>query len=589
MFADLSINFGDDHQHTRSTSRFERISTVKKIDGAVLKIEFSKSGHELYHHVCALGWDLWSIGELYELESPKQKIEQVLTNIINKLTTTKITPIGLNGHFILFGYHKETHTWHVWTNRFGTLHAYYANNGSHAAIGTFASAVAATASSRQIDWEGLAGFCAWGFFPQDRTHFADMRILRPATHYHFDKNGRLLGQERYWQWHHKPNLRRSYDETLVELDTVLRTVLGEQLTRDRVAVPISGGLDSRTTVALVPSEAPQELWAYSYGYGQHSVETKIARRIAHTQNLRFDSYSVKPYLFDQLSIVLACLEGFQDVTQARQATVTHELATNADYVIAAHWGDVWFDTMGLLDSAPGDHTGILEHAVHKFEKRGRQWLLDKLCFSQLSRQDIEETLRSMLRAELDGLRHIEEADFRIKALKTNLWSARWTTASLRMYQAAAFPRLPFYDTRVADFFSTVPSAWLKGRKLQIDYLKRFAPDLARITWQPYDANLYRYQNFNSWQLPKRTAKKLWRTLSRSQPVTRNWEVQFLSPEGRQGLAHHLLRPGLRLHELVALRDLNVLIDDFYRQRPDGGQGYTLSMLLTIASWLEQYG
>ena len=61
-----------------------------------------------------------------------------------------------------------------------------------------------------------------------------------------------------------------------------------------------------------------------------------------------------------------------------------------------------------------------------------------------------------------------------------------------MYQAGAFPRLPFYDTRLADFFATVPTAFVKGRRLQIDYLKRFAPDLARIKWQAYDTNLYRY-------------------------------------------------------------------------------------------------
>ena len=48
------------------------------------------------------------------------------------------------------------------------------------------------------------------------------------------------------------------------------------------------------------------------------------------------------------------------------------------------------------------------------------------------------------------------------------WSARWTTASLRMFQSAAFPRLPFYDTRLADFFATVPTPLVAGRRLQID-------------------------------------------------------------------------------------------------------------------------
>ena len=103
-----------------------------------------------------------------------------------------------------------------------------------------------------------------------------------------------------------------------------------------------------------------------------------------------------------------------------------------------------------------------------------------------------------------------------------------------MFQPGAFPRLPFYDVRLADFFATVPSAWHRGRRLQVDYLKHSVPELARVPWQAYDANLYWYPYFRTWLLPKRAVKKAWRLLRRRPTRERNWEMQFLNERAGAG-------------------------------------------------------
>ena len=76
----------------------------------------------------------------------------------------------------------------------------------------------------------------------------------------------------------------------------------------RVAVPISGGLDSRATVAALtrPGETPDDrLWAYSYCYSDDSVETRIARRVAQVRRLPFQAYTIRPYLFEDIERLLA--------------------------------------------------------------------------------------------------------------------------------------------------------------------------------------------------------------------------------------------------------------------------------------------
>jgi hypothetical protein len=158
-----------------------------------------------------------------------------------------------------------------------------------------------------------------------------------------------------------------------------------------------------------------------------------------------------------------------------------------------------------------------------------------------------------------------------------------------MYQAGAFPRLPFYDTRLTDFFASVPSDFVRGRRLQIDYLKRFAPDLARIDWQAYGTNLYRYRYFDSLLLPARAVRKAARLLRGRPAPQRNWEVQFLGATNRRRLEEALLARGGRLRDLVPESAIRSLLESFYAAPFEEGRGYTVSMLLTFASWMETYG
>ena len=48
---------------------------------------------------------------------------------------------------------------------------------------------------------------------------------------------------------------------------------------------------------------------------------------------------------------------------------------------------------------------------------------------------------------------------------------------------------------MCNFVCTIPEKFLKNRKIQIEYIKRKAPDLAKIKWQKYDLDLYNYKKY----------------------------------------------------------------------------------------------
>jgi hypothetical protein len=535
-----------------------------------------------FHRIDLPNWQVYVLGEapnpdswLPEALPDAQELSQMI--------------MSWTGSYLVFAWSREERTWHAWTDRFGTLHAYYAWDGRRAALGTFSPAVAAVASNRTLDWEALAGWFAFGFFPANRTHYTDLCILRPSMHYKFAEDGWLLSQERTWQWCYQPDPKRSYNDTVEEFGGIFEKVMRDALAEGRVALPVSGGLDSRSTVAAVSRELAESgrAWAYSYGYTGDSVETHIASQVARARGLPFQSYTISPYLFDEMERLLAYTEGFQDITQARQMSVRDEIGSHADSLIAALWGDVWLDDMGLVNRSYASHDEVYGHTLRKIRKQDA-WLFANVALPQLHMADAEPLLQHFIRAEYQNLEQIPDPDFRVKAYKTEQWSFRWSLPPTRIFQSAAWPRRIFYDTRLADFFLTVPGSFLSERKLQIDYLKRFAPDLAAVTWQATDANLYRYGGFDLWQLPRRILKKISRTVRRQAVIQRNWEVQFMHREGRAGLECWLTRSGLKLHEFVPVPKIKTLIEDLYREQ-GSSQAYPLSMLMTFSAWLETYG
>ena len=311
-----------------------------------------------FYHVRNQEWEIFLLGELFGLTKRVDCLEELLKGI----TDCTRQPDELNGHCLLLAWNITMHRWHVWTNRFATLHMYYASDGKRAALGTFFPAVSGFVSRRQLDWQGLAGFFNFGFFPGDLTHFQDVKILRPASETILDENGALIQQKRYWAWRHNPDTHRSYDDTVNEFADTFNSIVEDQAGSSHLALPISGGLDSRTIASAFKKDScssgkPESLWAYSYGYTPSSVETSIARQVAEKRGIHFESFIIQPYLFNRMDQVMSSLEGFNDITMCRQAAIADEIALNADTILCGHLGDLVLNDTGLSQCKSGSMNG----------------------------------------------------------------------------------------------------------------------------------------------------------------------------------------------------------------------------------------
>lgn len=483
------------------------------------------------------------------------------------------------GHYILFLIDKQHGDVHVFTDRFGTYHAYIYDDGSNAAIATFYLGLAKQAMNKDLDWEGLTGFFTMGFFPNTSTYLKCIKVLEPATHYHFNDHLKIVSQRRYWNWVEKDE-RKSVDEYLHDMHTSLSTSLNTAVADKRVALPISGGLDSRTVAGILTDKDDKSyssIWGYSYGFAKGPAETKIAGEIARTRNIPFHYYAVPRYLFDNITRIAESTDLFSYIDGTRQASTVDMIKEKADVVIGGHWGDVWLNDMGVQQDSD-----FLPAFQKKIIKRGSDWFIDNMCSQHVPNS--KDLLNDYFLTAIGKYDHIKNPDLKMKIYKTDHWSFRWTLSGTRMYQAGAMPVLPFYDKHVVDALVNVPTELLKGRGLQVEYLKKYHRDLAKVPWQEYGTNLFLYKTFNNRSLIYRAYNKIKRTITPGQFISRNWELFYLNKEGREQIEKALL-DNQQLVAIVCRQKLEDFINEFY-SNPTRDNGFTMSMLHTFARFVE---
>ncbi|MDE6120630.1 MAG: hypothetical protein K2F63_02455, partial [Muribaculaceae bacterium] len=258
-----------------------------------------------------------------------------------------------------------------------------------------------------------------------------------------------------------------------------------------------------------------------------------------------------------------------------------------DVFYLGHWGDVLFDDMGIKDDASFEEQ--VKMLYKKIVKKGGIELAQSLWRYWELPGTFEEYFHERLRSLLANI-DIDNANARIRAFKSLYWAPRWTSVNLSVFARFHPLALPYYDRRMCEFICTVPEKHLAGRQIQIEYIKRKAPELASIAWQTFDpCNLYNYDRYDSmanrivrvWNGGMRKGKEL---LSGNPCTLRNWEIQYLGAENDMLLKKSLFRGD-------GIAPLEVC-EEFYKKFREGNHAlkvwyaHSLSMLLVLSKKCE---
>lgn len=441
--------------------------------------------------------------------------------------------------------------------------------------------------SDDYNWD-LPNICIWaatGFFFSDNTFFENVKAYKPATNYEVDAAGLPVVASSGFTWHHTPR-SLSMDDAVDEFTFILESLAGSELRDKKILIPLSGGLDSRTLVAAVSrNEHIKNVTAFSYEYQNAAIrETGFAKQVARAAGIEFRSFTIpEGYLWQKLEDAAKINGCYSEFTHQRQFAVLDQIAPAGDIFFLGHWGDVLFDT-------PTKEANLtLEQQVEiirkKVVKKGGLELASQLWKHWNLPGEFITHLNSEIKHYLGEI-EIDHPAARIRAFKSLHWAPRWTATNLKSFQHYKPVSLPYFSEAMCKFICTVPEVLLQCRKIQIEYLKRKAPELARVPWQtyaPYNlTDFHRYHTLPDW--PRRLINRLWMELNQRfgrRTVYENWQLQLSGKANTDRL----------LEFVTGTPDfLSFISEDVFQQVHSGFQNgpskqyaHPLSMLLTLAA------
>lgn len=439
--------------------------------------------------------------------------------------------------------------------------------------------------AKTLDLEAICVFAATGFFLDQDTYYKEQKVLKPACHYEFDADFKTIRSETpYFNWHYTPK-ERPFEQIVEEFATLFETIIQEQSQGKQVILPLSGGLDSRTQ-AVALKHLGMNVQAFSYAFDGGHDETWYGKHISKICGFPFQAFQVpKGYLWDSIE-PLSDLNGcYSEFTHPRQMAFLDRYHHMGDVFNLGHWGDVLFDDMGVPDNLPFE--GQVEVILKKIVKKGGWELSEALWKSWQLEGDFKSYLHTRISDLLNEIAIPESANAQIRAFKSLYWAPRWTSVNLSVFEAAKPIALPYYDTRLCEFICTVPEKYLAGRQIQIAYIKKRMPELARLTWEtqrPF--NLYNYTyNKTPWNLPYRVLNKIQRLANPKPYVQRNWELQFLGDSNDAALKNWLFEtPSF---DSLVEKEVREKFYRLFKEEDAVFYSHPVSMLLTFAVFAEK--
>lgn len=433
----------------------------------------------------------------------------------------------------------------------------------------------------ELNFEAICIFVAIGFFLDQDTYWKDEVALSTASNHKIDSDGKLRDSNPWFKWHYTPR-EITFNQALEDFSVLFETIISEQTQGKKVILPLSGGLDSRTQAAAL-KHLNANVFSYSYRFENGYPETKIAKQIAEACNFEFKKFEIyRGYLWNSIDDLAELNQCYSDFTTPRQMAIHNEFESMGDIFSLGHWGDVLFDSFNLPELSDEAQVDVL---IKKLLKKGGLDLATKLWKSWNLSGSFEIYFESRIKSLLEQI-EIKNINAKLRAFKSLYWAPRWTSVNLSIFSSKKPITLPYYDKRMCEFICTVPEEYLKNRQLQINYIKNYAPELAKISWQdqrPFNLNNFQL-NRAPYNLPYRITNKIGRMLknvSGRNYVQRNWELQFNGDDNKLQLQHHLLNSGL---ENLIPKSLITTYCDAFINNNSLQNAHAMNMLLVLSQF-----
>ncbi len=392
----------------------------------------------------------------------------------------------LNGGFLIGIWDARQPRLHLMTDRLSLCKTYVTR--VHGAL-LFASEVKALLAhprtDREVDPEALEHMLSLGYLAEDRTLYAAIRLLSGGTLLTYDPHTGSLECRSYWQpeWSTQDN-RRSLEECADEMAQRLESAVRRRIgAYQRIALPLSGGLDSRTLLGLARRVAPAgTIEAYTAGH-DHSFDVRFGRELARRCDARHKFLPLPEDFLAQWADSFAWLtDGMATVHHAWMMAVRRALAPETEVLLTGFFGDTPTQSrkklLPFLEMEPFLEAASRAHRYVATDEEIRT-LLRPAVFQQVGGGADRAFRRCLQAARVDRLPDRE------RVANVMLRQQRGISYQVALLGSAVPTRAPFTDNDVLDFSMTIPLQYRINRTLLQTIICRTLPQLAGV---PNDIN-----------------------------------------------------------------------------------------------------
>ncbi|MSS71227.1 MAG: asparagine synthetase B family protein [Candidatus Latescibacteria bacterium] len=346
-----------------------------------------------------------------------------------------------------------------------------------------------------LDPHAVSDLLSFGHLLEDRTLVEDIRLLPPASILTW-RDGQVSLSRTWTPAYREDEGGPSGPDAVRQMADRLHEAV-RRCSGDPIGVLLSGGLDSRTLVAI--ASRLHRITALTFGEpGTDDLE--IARRVAHLLEVEHHTFEISP---DDLPRYAGSIVRRTDGA----LNLHHACAAGAFPAIRERCAAV-LSGMHLLGSFVPSRLkageSVLPFLIPPLPRETRRALLTDGCFEQTERH-IPESL-----AAVEAACPFRSPVNRLDALDIAQRQRRFILAGLLPLRDRVEVRLPLFDEDLMGFVRGVAPSLRADQRLYIDAFCHLFPDLARIPWAKTGLPV-------SASPPRRRLARLWRRLRGHRP------------------------------------------------------------------------
>jgi len=341
----------------------------------------------------------------------------------------------------------------LFNDRYGMRKIYYHENNNAFYFASEAKALFKVIPSlKNPEMKSIAEYLSFDCVLEDRTYFSGVNLLPGGSLWEF--NGRSIRRKSHSDMSRlEGKIPMNLDDFLDRLTTTFERILPRYLVGEKLAVSLTGGLDTRLIMSCIPFESHQILAVTFGGMYRDSMDLRLAREVSKACNIEHHTiYLDKTFLSDYP----------QHAERAVYMTDGLVESTNIDLV---------YLNSCFRKLAPIKLMGTYGTQVLSRVRRG-------LRYRPPSPNLISEEFRSLVETVSETLVPFENEHNLTYLCKREI---PWYWSKFLAPQISQLTiRSPFLDNDFVDLLYSVPKEGFDGTQFEIDAISKFRKELLDI-------------------------------------------------------------------------------------------------------------